>query len=146
MSFHGSAADVETSAAAAGFKCAPFGQPYGFAVVECRRGQPGTAEGDVIDVYSRADATIAGINIIAQAPSGEPAIADVAQIAFAQVLDPADVASIIATVRADAGTTHAPAVLAGGLQLHGYSNGPWLDHVSLLAPDLVAVWPSPAAS
>ncbi|HYK96288.1 MAG TPA: hypothetical protein VE011_10540 [Candidatus Dormibacteraeota bacterium] len=49
---HGTAADLAANAAAAGFHCGPFGNPHGFEVVEFRRGQPGPAEGDVIDVYS----------------------------------------------------------------------------------------------
>jgi len=147
VAFHGMVAAVSAAAVSAGFTCRPAGQPYGFVVTECRRGDVGPSERDLVDVYARADGTIAGLDLIAETVSGGPAIAELAQTAFAPVLDAAAASTLVASVGSTAGTNQPPATLAGGLQLRIWTDGPGIDRVSLLAPDLVAVWaPAPPAA
>lgn len=148
--FPGSAAAVQAAVMGGGYACTARGDVAGFHRLECPK--PGVAD---IDIYARADGTVAGID--AYAP-GAPMTADAILAVLGPALDEASGsdgwADIAAVVRA-AGSSKPPAtvVLPGsGLSVlvQHYANG-GLEAVIVLAPDLAAIWghppvPSPSAS
>ena len=138
----GLATTVQSAVVAAGFACAARARVAGFSHVECPKA--GVAD---IDIYARADGTVAGVD--AYAP-GTPMTADAMLSVLGPALDASagtgGWASVAAAVR-DAGypPTQTVTVLApGGLSVtvHGFANG-GLASVAVLAPDLAAVWGHP---
>ncbi len=138
----GTFAAVQTAVEGAGFICKPPGSLGGFRHVECPRA--GVAD---IDIYGRADGSVAGIDAYAGSPMSADAMLGVLRPALDAGAGAAGAQAIASAVRSAGAPPTATTTVLPGSQLavvvHGYADGSALASVAVLAPDLEAIWGLP---